>query len=70
MRHPTGYHVPGLVLFPFRFLDPVSGKWRKARYVAEFSEISQRYEAFEIIGPPEIRRRGGAAHFRMPGASS
>ena len=33
---------PLLELFPFRFRDPVSGKWVKARYVAERHEHRDR----------------------------
>lgn len=31
-----------LLLYPFRFRDVVSGKWVKARYVAEKHVIAQR----------------------------
>jgi hypothetical protein len=50
--------MPPIELFPFRFLDPVSGKWRRARYVATREEIAARHAAgeWEIVGPPEIRR--------------
>ena len=55
-------HAPQvLVLFPFRFRDPVSGKWVRARYVAERHEIAARYVAWEITGEPEYRRPIGAA---------
>jgi len=47
--------MPPLQLLPFRFRDPVTGKWVKARYVAEQHEVAARYAAWEIIGPPEIR---------------
>ena len=47
--------MPRLELFPFRYRDRVSGKWLKARYVAERHEIDARYAEWEIIGPPEIR---------------
>ena len=49
--------MPRLELFPFRFRDPVTGKWIKARYVAERHVIEARYAPgeWEIIGPPEIR---------------
>jgi hypothetical protein len=49
-----------LVLYPFRFRDPVSSKWVKARYVAEHCEIAARYSEWEIIGSPEFRRPLGA----------
>ena len=45
-----------LVLYPFRFRDPLTGKWIRARYVAELHEIEQRYAEWEIIGEPEIRQ--------------
>jgi hypothetical protein len=47
--------MPRLELFPFRFRDPVSGKWVRARYVAQRDEIAGRYAAWEITGPPKIR---------------
>ena len=47
--------MPRLELFPFRFRDPVSGKWVRARYVAQREEIAARYAEWEIAGPPEIR---------------
>jgi hypothetical protein len=54
---PGPLHAPSvLVLFPFRFRDPVSGKWVKARYVAERHEIIARYREWQIIGGPEYRR--------------
>jgi len=44
-------------LFHFRFVDPVSGKWKRARYVATREEIAKRHAEgeWEIIGPPEVR---------------
>ena len=32
-------------LVPFRYRDPLRGKWMKARYVAERHEITARYHA-------------------------
>jgi hypothetical protein len=56
--------VPILLLHPFRFVDPVSGRCVRARYVAERHELGQRYAQWEIIGPPEIRDADpDAAHF-------
>jgi hypothetical protein len=40
-----------LELFPFRFRDPITGKWVKARYCAERHVIAQRHTEWEIIGP-------------------
>ena len=50
-----------LMLYPFRFRDPLSGKWVRARYVVECHEIIARYAEWEIIGPREMRRPLGAA---------
>ena len=47
--------MPRLELYPFRYRDPVTGKWVRARYKAERHEIAARYAEWEIIGPPEIR---------------
>ena len=46
--------LPRLELFPFRYREPFTGKWVKARYRAERHEIAARYNEWEIIGPPEI----------------
>ena len=46
---------PRLELFAFRYRDPRTGKWIRARYRAERQEIAARHAEFEIIGPPEIR---------------
>ena len=52
-----------LTLFPFRYRDPATGKWIRARYKATVEEIAQRYAQWEIAGPPESRG-GNAAMFR------
>jgi hypothetical protein len=39
-----------LELFPFRFRDPLTGKWVRARYVAERHVIAERYAEYENIG--------------------
>jgi hypothetical protein len=44
-----------LLLYPFRYRSPVTGKWLRARYVAELHEIRARYKEWEITGPPEER---------------
>ena len=41
--------------YPFRFRDPRTGKWVRARYVATRSELESRYREWEILGPPDIR---------------
>ena len=50
-----------LVLFRFRFRDPMTGKWTRARYAAERAQIAARYGEWAIVGTPEIRPRVGAA---------
>ena len=42
----------------------------KARYVAEQEDIAVRYERWEIIGLPEIRKRRGEWHSFNPYAYS
>ena len=44
-----------LVLYPFRYFDPLRNRWIKARYVATKEEIAARHEQCEIVGPPELR---------------
>jgi hypothetical protein len=44
-----------LLLYPFRYFDPVRKRWIRARYVAERHVIESSYAQWEIIGPPEIR---------------
>jgi hypothetical protein len=45
-----------LKLYPFRYRDPLTGKWVRARYEAELHEIAKRYAKREIARPPEFRR--------------
>ena len=42
-------------LYPFRFRDPVTGRWVRARYRAARDEIERRYVEYEIIGRAEVR---------------
>ena len=58
--------APRLELFPFRYKDPRTGKWIRARYVAELHEIKQRHAEFEIIGPPEFRDVDPEARYFAP----
>ena len=58
--------MPRLELFPFRYRNTVTGKWVKARYVAEPHEIAARYAEWEIIGPPEIRDVDPNARYFTP----
>jgi hypothetical protein len=50
-----------LQLYPFRYRDPRTGKWVRARYVAELHEIAERDAEWKITGAAEIRTRGGGS---------
>jgi hypothetical protein len=54
----VGSDPPVLLLYPFRFLDPLTGRCVRARYRAERQVVEQRYEKREITGEPEVRRVG------------
>jgi hypothetical protein len=43
------------LMFAFRYRDPRTGKWVRARYRAERHVIAERYAGWETIGPPEVR---------------
>lgn len=60
--------MPRVECFPFRFRDPVTGKWVRARYRAERHVIAERYKntEWEIIGPPEIRDTDPSARYFSP----
>ncbi len=42
-------------LYPFRYRDPLTGKWVRARYKAEAHVIAERFAEWEITGPAELR---------------
>src|SRR5262252_5061672 len=42
-------------LYAFRFRDPRTGRWVRARYRATLAEVKARYREWEIDGPAEIR---------------
>ena len=44
-----------LTLYRFRFLDPVSGKWVRSRYVATAEDIAARYASYRLEDGPELR---------------
>jgi hypothetical protein len=52
--HPFSGYPTVLVLYRFRYFDPVSKRWVKARYVAQRHEIAARYEQWGILGEPEL----------------
>jgi len=61
--------APRIELFPFRYRDPRTRKWIRARYVAERHEIAARYAEWEITGPAEIREVNPEARYFTPHAS-
>ena len=58
--------APRVELFPFRYHDPRTGKWIRARYRAERQEIAARYAEWEITGPAEIRDVDPDARYFTP----
>ena len=47
--------MPTLQLYPFRFRDPLTGKWVRARHRMQVPEMQRSYAEWEITGAPEIR---------------
>jgi hypothetical protein len=45
---------------PSGYISEGTGKWVRARYVAELHEIAAHYTEWEITGPAEIRSRGNS----------
>jgi len=58
--------APRLELFAFRYRDPRTGKWVRARYVAELHEIKARHTEYDLIGPPDIRNVDPDARYFAP----
>src|SRR4029453_13093982 len=56
-------------LYAFRYRDPRTGKWIRARYRADRDEIAARYKEWEIIGTAEIRDVDPDARYFTPHAS-
>lgn len=50
-------------LFSFRYRDPFTGRWIRARYKAERHEIAARYAEWEILGAEMRDARPGTASF-------
>jgi hypothetical protein len=57
MRHRLRQNrrVPRLVLYPFRFRDPLTGKWIRARHKLQAPALQRRYADWETTGAPEVR---------------
>lgn len=47
--------MPTRALYPFRFRDPRSGSWIRARHKMQVPELQRYYAEWEIIGAAEIR---------------
>ena len=62
--HRVAWHACAVAdpldLYAFRFLDPVTGRWMRARYRATAAEIAARYANFRLEGAPERRPREAA----------
>lgn len=52
-----------LRLYPFKFREPVTRCWTKARYKASLADIAARYAEWMIAGEPEVRDTAMAASF-------
>jgi len=46
--------APLLRLYPFKYRDPISGTWTRARYKATLEDIRAGYAEWMIDGEPEI----------------
>jgi hypothetical protein len=57
--------APRLEFFPFRYRNPLTGKWVRARYVAERDVIAERFAESRSPG-----RRRFATWIRMRGTST
>jgi hypothetical protein len=47
--------VSRLALYPFRFPDPLTGKWVRARHKMQVPELQRHYSDWEMTGAPEMR---------------
>ena len=47
--------MPVLQLYPFRFREPLTGGWVRARHRMQVPEMQRHYPDWELTGAPEIR---------------
>jgi hypothetical protein len=47
--------VPTLALYPFRFRDPLTRQWVRARHKMQVPEMQRQYAEWEVTGAPQIR---------------
>ena len=59
-----------ITLYPFRYRDPLTGRWIKARYKATREDIAAGHAEWEIIGPAEVRDPDASARRFDPTAPS
>jgi hypothetical protein len=50
-----------VTLYPFRYRDPLTSRWIRARYKATRADIASTHAEWEIIGPAEVRSGSGGA---------
>ena len=57
--------MPRPELYPFKFRDPLTGKWVRARHKLQMPALQRQYAEWEITGAPEIRHvtPGPIEHF-------
>lgn len=58
--------MPRLELFPFRFRDPITGRWKRARHKLELHELQALEEEWEITGAPDIHQVDPNARYFSP----
>ncbi len=46
--------MPTFALYPFRFRDPLTGKWVRAWHKMQVPELQRQYSEWEVTGTPEI----------------
>ena len=46
--------MPTLQLYPFRFRDPLTGKWVCARHRMQVPALQRQYAEWELTGAPEF----------------
>ena len=56
--------MPPIEVYAFRFREPRTGRWVRARYRATLAEIKARYREWELDGPGEIRGDAPAQMFQ------
>jgi hypothetical protein len=61
--------APLLKLYPFKYRDPVSGVWTKARYKATLEDICARYAEWMIDASPKSAPAHRRCSTRTPRAA-